>query len=203
MKTVVILLLAATMPMQVAADDRNAEPYTDPEVYAIYSRVIEFLNRYEFQNESKVFIDKLTVTYQTICGHPSEQHQEVAPALVGYERANQVRRELLPWLKLDKPYELVSADSTSPSVRVDLSNVGFNADKTVAVVTWRIVHPKGTSSRGDFVLHKVNDTWQQFAWSDVGCFRPEDSDLTLQVSGGGSCRCYGGLPTGVISPYRK
>ena len=84
----------------------------------------------------------------------------LAPAIASYVKVNTVKRRLLPRFTLDKPYEMVQQ---SPH-RGDLSSVGFDRDKTVAVVS--VFAGNGQNC----VLVKKNGKWEFLTnWSDEAC----------------------------------
>ena len=96
-----------------------------------------------------------------ICSTPNKDHKAMlASAFANYVKVNKVKRRLLPRFTLDRAYEMVQK---SPH-EVYLSSVGFNRDKTVAVVS--VFAGNGSNC----VLVKKNGRWEVLTnWSDEGC----------------------------------
>jgi hypothetical protein len=136
--------------------------YVDPDVYLVYSAVINsILERPNFRLEATIAIGDQTATGMEICSTPNKGHKAMlAAAIASYVKVNTVKRRLLPRFTLDKPYEMVQKSPHG----VYLSSVGFDRDKTVAVVS--VFAGNGQNC----VLVKRNDKWEFLTnWSDEGC----------------------------------
>jgi hypothetical protein len=182
MNASIVFLLLAVAATQATAGNQLDEVYTDPDVYSVYSVVVNDLSRYPpLQQESTILIRDHTVTYQKMCSEPNSAHREIlAQAIADYTQANGTTRKLLPKFSLDKFYELVAVDKAPARPWVELSSVGFNRQKDIAVVTWGIrAGPPGSEENrprsftgSDFVLRKKNGRWQSYdGWTDAGCVR--------------------------------
>ena len=141
-----------------------AHTYTDPDVYLVYSVVINYISKlpiYPFLQATEIVIDDQTATGQHPCAPPNKEHKALlASAIADYAKANKVPHRLLPRFDLDKPYQLVQR---SPEA-IYLSGIGFNRDKTVAVLT------AFAGNGADYVLIKKDGKWQFLeGWSDYGC----------------------------------
>jgi len=99
-----------------------------------------------------------------VCLKPEGDSQAIlGPAMADYQKVNQERRSLKTDFRIDRPYELVTANKTSKPFWIGFSSVGFNDEKTVAVVAIDIVIPHigGSSGSGTFVvLSKKDGRWQ-------------------------------------------
>ncbi len=141
--------------------------YTDPDVYSVYSAVINSIFAANFhQPDTKIYIGDHTATGQDVCSPPNKEHQAMlAPALADYEKTNKLQRHLLPRFSLEKPYEVVRK-APQGAAWIYLSSVGFNSDKTLAVVSAISSAGSGTN----YVLIKKDGAWQFLTgWSDYGC----------------------------------
>jgi hypothetical protein len=138
-----------------------APTYVDPDVYSVYSIVVNSIIQYEFQQETTVPIYDHTATGQTICATPNKKHEAMlASAIANYAKVNKAQRRLLPRFNLDKPYEIIQR---SPHA-VYLSSIGFNRGKTVAVLS------AFAASGSNYVLVKEYGKWQFLTnWSEDGC----------------------------------
>src|SRR5579863_4139749 len=131
-----------------------ADTYTDPDVYSVYSVVINSISKMpNYLQATEIMIDDQTATGQQPCDPRKKEHKALlASATADYAKANKVSHRLLPRFDLDKPYQLVQG---SPQ-EIYLSGIGFNRDKTVAVLTAFAGY--GT----DYVLTKKDGKWQFF-----------------------------------------
>lgn len=128
---------------------------------------------------------------ESICLRPDEESAKViGTAVEDFKKVNQTKWRLQEKFKLEIPYKLVGTEKVISLIKpmtddenwdefykqypdsggfVDVSAVGFNADKTVAVVS------KGRwcgSLCGEgqyYVLQKVNGEWIPLKWSGELC----------------------------------
>jgi len=147
--------------------------YTDEEAYAVYTAILP-------HNRPYLVIRSYTVSHENqMCPLPKEGFPRIVSAAIGdWKRVNQQRWTLLPMLSVSGAYELI------PSKRLDdifsenggdfpffyglypnsggfieLSAVGFNADKTVAAVYMDEVCGGLCGSGAFFVLKKSDGEW--------------------------------------------
>ena len=142
----------------------NADAYTDPDVYSVYSVVINRILKSELLPNSRVYIVDQTATSLRMCAAPNRKHEAVLfSAIEDYAKVNTVPHRLLPRFSIQKPYDVVARPpEDSPSIY--LSSIGFNHEKTLAVLTAM------AGSGADYVLIKNGGEWQFLDdWSDQNC----------------------------------
>jgi hypothetical protein len=148
------------------ADTPDGLTYTDPDVYSVYSVVINSMVKFRYQADAKIYIYDHTATgWSDICPTPNKKHEAMlALAVANYAKANTVERRLLPRFTLETPYELVQRVPQWVT-GIYFSSIGFNRHKTVAVLS---ASAKGGG--GTYVLTKKDGKWQLLeGWSDMGC----------------------------------
>jgi hypothetical protein len=160
------------------------QPYLIPEAYAVYSTILS--SHVEGSKSPRVLIVRETKGH-TMCLEPdSESKEAVDPAIADYTEQNQ-KTWLIGWkLQITTPYEIVPRETLDSVLRepgggwrlferlypstdgwIDLSAVGFNSDKTIAVVA--ITYDRGPSGgSGGFRVLKLEDNkWVEFG--EFGC----------------------------------
>ena len=180
------------MTIAVAQENRAPEPkaYDDAEAYSIYSSILPGEWPWSDANASTLVIRTETEPYAMCISPDKESEKMVGSAIADYKKKNQAHWLLQRKFEIAKPYEMVSKeeiDSTFKTVGsegwktfyerhpdsggwIELSAVGFNSSKTIAVV-YAGHSCGGLCGGGTFhILQKVNGTW-----------------ITLQLKGGTSC----------------
>ncbi|MBO0862911.1 MAG: hypothetical protein J2P21_31320 [Chloracidobacterium sp.] len=132
-------------------------------------------------------ISEETMTYKMCLRPDAESEAVVGPAISEYVRLNEKPWLLQRSLSIEKPYELVGSDEFKKSAAfkgdwesyykqrpnsggwIGLSAVGFNLDKTVAVVF--MTHACGSlCGGGDFyILQKKAGKWIPLQWKGSSC----------------------------------
>jgi len=166
--------------------------YTDAEAYRVYAVILRENRAYT--EAASVIIRQKTVPYSPLppgdCVKPSPEYSAlVALALGDYERVNRSRWNLSRLFTVDKPYELAPETEFAgrfwrpssalgrymrnhqnfPGI-VELSAVGFNPEKTIAVVSMND-NCGPMCSGGDMkVLRKEGGQWRQLIAEGLGCF---------------------------------
>ena len=171
MKKLSLLFLVGVIAAQSASRDEPAQQYVEPEAYAVYSAILQTRwTKNDFPEATKLFINEKTVTFHKMCLRPDRESQEIiGQAITNYDLANQTSKKLQAKFTIQPPYEIVSAESSSP-FRIDFSAVGFNKDKTIAVVSVGRAIPSMRSYSGSFaVLAKKNGKWQPQKWNGETC----------------------------------
>jgi hypothetical protein len=149
----------------------SAEPYADAEAYQVYSAIIPKVPPNPGTKTYFIRIDTLPIS-GSLDGQARKLWKQTRGADTALDDHYQVNRQ--SWLlqrkfTLPNPYKLVTREQLPHfrggnfgEVWLELSAVGFNADKTVAVV-YMLGGDKGTS----FVLEKQNGNWE--VSSETGC----------------------------------
>ena len=118
----------------------------------------------------------------------SEREAKVEPAIANYVKLNERKWLLQPMLSFATPYQfletlrfdgLISQGRYDEYYRqypesgglIEFSAVGFNMDKTVAVVY--MGHSCGPLCGGGsfHVLEKIEGNWKEFEWTGSSCAR--------------------------------
>ena len=159
-------LLTATGGSQVSA---HPQPYNIAEAYKIYSLLIPREPSYAF-GKDKVLIREEAVEGGSPCLTTSAA-KKFADAVVAFNRLRQKKWVLQPRFQLDKPYKLIGPEEikalpdyppqSAAASYVEMSTVGFNRDKTQAVLF--MGSPCGGLC-GEWRFHlfeKVHGKWQE------------------------------------------
>jgi hypothetical protein len=183
-------------------------PYEDAAAYEVYSAVLSipqtqgprisknFVIRQETLRNFGAYWD--TDPKFGICLRPDPEWEKViGPAIADYLRVNKTKWRLQEKIKVERPFQLVSSDIILGLVKkeswegfykkypdsggfIDLSAVGFNEDKSVAVLS------KGgwcgdLCGGGEYyVLQKRDGKWVPLDWKGEKCswiswIKPNDS----------------------------
>ncbi len=188
LRAVPLLLTAALLLYQTPAAKKGeqAEAYTDADAYEVYSAILPSEWPARVANAKELVINSSTKNFQMCLTPEGEPESSLRAAINDYVKKNQRAWVLQPMFGLELPYQLIAADelksifesggwqgfrSQHPNSGgwVELSAVGFNADKTVAVVY--VGHHCGTlCGGGDFhVLGKKDGKWSPLKWRGSSC----------------------------------
>jgi len=184
-------LLSQNAPKQYLYETEGVpKPYDDQEAYRVYEAVLPLD---QIGQESKTLILRAEAEpYRPDCVHPNEQSQKiVAGALADYEKVNKQKWILQRNFQIDKPYEVLTEkkiaavrddvagphggweglDRHYPGAygEIELSAVGFNADRSIAMVY--IGHHCGVlCGGGEFhILQKEEGHWKSLKWGGHTC----------------------------------
>ncbi|MFZ0864789.1 MAG: hypothetical protein WCA27_07555 [Candidatus Sulfotelmatobacter sp.] len=167
--------IVTAMPQEPSA----AQPYEEPDAYQIYSLLLPQEESYGFA-KGTLIIQEETVASEAVvaaCLDP-EGARRFKYAASDYERARTKKRLLQRQFKIDKPYEIVdsktiarfeASDQPRPKSggHIFMSPVGFNREKTLAVVYTGSICG-GLCGRSKFhLLEKVHGQWREV--SGVTC----------------------------------
>ena len=187
MLPLVVLLISLILPFQSTSATPQSE-YELPEAYEVYSAILPSEWPWQVANAKSLVIRRETKAYD-MCLKPEKEYEEtVGPAISDYLKQNQKTRLLQKNLQIAKPYEIIGSDELKSIFAqgiegwkkfydqhpdsggwIELSAVGFNADKTVAVV-YMGHHCGGLCGGGHFhVLQKQDDKWVPLEWKGASC----------------------------------
>ena len=175
---IVSLLISSLLLFQNGAANKDAAPksYEDAEAYEVYSAILPTEWPWQAPNAKSLVIRSETKGYK-MCRRPeAESEKIIGQAISEYVKLNKDTRLLKRGLNIEKPYELIPFDELRSALKqggwenfykqypnsggwIELSAVGFNADKTVAVV-YMGHHSWSLSGGGRFhVLQKKDGKW--------------------------------------------
>ena len=178
---IALVLFAAQSPPKL-------ETYEDSEAYEVYAAILPSEAPWRDSHAKWLVIRAETTAYE-MCLSPDEvSARAIGTAIVDYVGQNRVPRILRRKIVIDKPYTLLTeaerkaAFGRSPGDWpafyqmyadsggiIELSAVGFNPDKTVAVVY--MGHRCGSlCGGGEFhVLQRNKEKWVDLKWEGLGC----------------------------------
>lgn len=167
-----------------------ARNYEEPEAYRVYSSIFPKEWAWQEARANTLVIRVETVPY-TMCIEPDKESEKIiGNAIADYKAVNQHKWLLQRQFDIEKPYELISGEEIDITFKsggrdgweafyerhpdsggwMELSAVGFNTSKTIAVV-YAGHHCGWLCGGGTFhVLRKTNGRW-----------------LPLQLKGGSFC----------------
>ena len=187
---VIFLLVTSSWLCQGIHVGRGNLPtqYEEVEAYEVYSAIIPSEWPWRVANAKQLVIQAATRDYD-MCLRPEKEYEDlVGPAISEYVRLNEK-----PWLlernfRIEKPYVLITSDELTTTFDqgiegwkkfyeqhpdsggwIELSAVGFNSDKTIAVVY--MGHScGGLCGGGSFhVLQKKDGQWVPLDWKGTSC----------------------------------
>jgi hypothetical protein len=181
-----LLILALLLFQGVNSTTGKAPPYEDQEAYEVYSANLPLEWPLRNGHAKRLIIQNETKGYE-MCLRPDKEWQEkIGPAISDYVRANAKPSLLQPRIKVEVPYRLIVADELRSTIQtagwdgfyqrfpdsggwIELSAVGFNVDKTVAVV-YMGHHCGPLCGGGGFhVLEKKDGKWVALDWKGSSC----------------------------------
>jgi hypothetical protein len=188
------LILAIVFPVQqqnAPASEPVPAPYDVKDAYEIYSLLIPHNWIVTEAHAQSLLIQAETQSYP-ICLNPAneEERSVVGPAIHDFVEANKKKWLLQRMFEVEQPYELLRSEEIKASFRgdsiasrwkafyarypqsrgwIELSAVGFNADKTIAVVY--VGHHCGSlcGGGGFTVLERNGGKWAIRRFKGTSC----------------------------------
>jgi hypothetical protein len=188
LKKALLLLIFSSLFSQSAPvrPDDSPKPYEDGEAYAVYAAILPSEWPWRVANAKRLVIRTETENYKMCLQPEKDWERVVGPAISDYQKRNEKPWLLQPNFDIALPYQLVSADELKSAMAqgswqgfykqypesggfISLSAVGFNADRTVAVV-YMGHHCGGLCGGGEFhVLQKKDGKWVPLDWKGTRC----------------------------------
>jgi hypothetical protein len=180
------LILALLLLQGVNSTTGKAPPYEDQEAYEVYSAIIPLEWPLRDAHAKTLIIQNETKGYEMCLRPETEWQEKIGPAISDYVRANAKPSLLQPRIKAGVPYRLIIADELRSTIQtsgwegfyqrypdsggwMELSAVGFNVNKTVAVV-YMGHHCGPLCGGGGFhVLEKKDGKWVALDWKGSSC----------------------------------
>jgi hypothetical protein len=185
-----LTLSIAQSSLQSGKDTTSAQVktkpvYDDQDAYDVYVAVLpkEWML---YGKPAKQLIVQEEIYPVKMCLEPeAESAKLIGAAIADYNQQNEMVRSLQRNFKTDKPYVLLPAEAFTPKGQSKwgpilakypnsggyflLSAVGFNREKTVAIV-WQEHRCGGLCGFGEFhVMQKVQNEWQPLEWQGLSC----------------------------------
>jgi hypothetical protein len=180
------LLILALLLSQGVISGGKPTPYEVQEAYEVYSAILPSEWPLRDAHAKTLIIQNETKGYE-MCLRPEKEWQEkVGPAISDYVRSNAKPSLLQPTINVEVPYQLIIADELRSVTQtadwegfyqrysnsggwIELSAVGFNHNKTVAVV-YMGHHCGPLCGGGGFhVLEKKEGKWVALDWKGSSC----------------------------------
>jgi hypothetical protein len=191
-----LLLLTAFLISQSALFGQSEKTaiYEDTEAYKVYAAILSTPLRATDDSRSKNFVIQFETQRHIVppedksssptCLHPdAESAKVIGTAIENFVKINQVKWQLQPKFNLAIPYQLVNPEifikegwqsfpRKFPGTNgfTYLSAVGFNADKTVAVVYKQVYCGLDCASGDYYVLQKKDEKWVPLEWRGARCY---------------------------------
>jgi hypothetical protein len=165
-----------TDPRLRSTPQQQAKPYQDLEAYRVYSAILPRFTGHVDSAET-LLIRGQTISYSSKCLDPSpSQKNFVDSAIANYDRVNRSLWKLERHFELKKPYELVSETDFNYRARtaefpgfIELSAIGFNSSKTIAVVYIASFCRENFCRAGNLIVaRKQGERWRDL--HDPGLF---------------------------------
>ena len=180
-----LLILALLLSQGVSSSSGKAPPYEDREAYEVYSAILPLERPLRDGQAKRLLIQDETKGFQMCLSPDKEWEERIGPAIFDFVRLNEKPSLLQPRIKVDIPYQLIVADELRPASHagwerfhqrypdsggwIELSAVGFNVNKTVAVV-YMGYHCGSLCGHGGFhVLEKKDGKWVALDWQGSSC----------------------------------
>ena len=163
----------------------KASQYEVPEAYQVYSAMLPSERPLADGLAKSLLIQTETRGFQMCLRPDKEWEQKIGPAISDYVKVNAKPSLLNRQIDIKIPYQLIMAAQIDTNSNagwetfyqrypdsggwIELSAVGFNNDKTVAVVS--MAHHCGAlCASGRFhVLEKKNGRWVELDWKGSSC----------------------------------
>lgn len=190
----IVMLLTALVALTALAIPQDTvlpapATYDDAEAYKVYS-TIPSQERPLHAADTRTLVIRIETEPYKMCVNPDKESERiVGSAIADYEKKNSKKWLLQRQFEIGKPYEMVSGDELDLIFRVqgskgwpkfyerhpdsggwiELSAVGFNALKTIAIV-YAGHSCGGLCGGGTFhILQKVNGKWIPLQFNGTSC----------------------------------
>jgi hypothetical protein len=182
MMSILLLLLATIFHSQVAST--SPASYEDVDAYDVYSAILPTEWPVTVAKAKRLVIRAETIPYK-MCLVPEKRDAAlVGPAIADYVKRNNATWRLQAGFRVNLPFGFISSEELSDLAQrrvdvyrqypdsgglIELSAVGFNADKSIAVVY--MGHRCGSLCCGGtfHVLQKVHVNWVPLDWHGTSC----------------------------------
>jgi len=180
------LLISASLLVQSLRSPGTATQINDADAYDVYSTVLPSEWPIKVARAKELIILNETRMYQMCLRPDAGSDARIEPAITNYSKLNEKPWLLYPKLVMGIPYRLISTEQLVNAIAeaqwdrfyrqypdskgwIELSAVGFNPDKTVAVVY--VGHHCGPLCGGGrfHVLEKKEGKWVPLEWQGNSC----------------------------------
>lgn len=184
--TVSLGVLSAAFPARLF--HKTIRIYSDPEAYRVYAAILPENLAYK-RSTATVIIREETRSNLEQCFSPHFLHDALlGSAIAEYRRINRSPWKLAQFFSISKPYQLapetdfagflwkpssplgayIRSHQEFPGI-IELSAVGFNREKTIAVVYMGYKRQVLSSAWYVQILRKQNGSWRQIIGRGLAC----------------------------------
>ena len=181
-----LLILPLLLYQSGSSNNGKPTPYESRDAYEVYSAILPSEWPLRVAHAKTLIIQTETKGYEMCLRPEKEWEQKIGPAISDYVRMNAKLSLLQRRINIETPYQLVLADKLRSAIQtgswegfyqqypdsggwIELSAVGFNDDKTVAVV-YMGHHCGGLCGGGGFhILEKKDGQWVDLDWKGSSC----------------------------------
>ena len=172
----VLLTFALFSSLTITSQEAQRElmaAYENSDAYDVYDALLS--------TDTASATSPLVISAETepsgMCLKPEGQWKRTLVHAIGdYNKQNATTYRLQPKFRMKRRYELLTKEEIYARFKhpgdggwVELSAVGFNSQRTIAVL-WVGYGCPGLCGSGTFyVLHKKNGKWQQLEWKGTSC----------------------------------
>jgi len=172
----VLLTFALFSTLTITSQEAQHElvaPYENSDAYDVYEAVLAT----DVAGATSPLVISAETEPSGMCLEPEGEWKLVLMhAIADYKKQNAKSRRLQPQFRMKRRYELLTKKEIYARFKnpgdgswVELSAVGFNSKRTIAVL-WVSYECPGLCGSGTFhVLHKNNGKWQPLEWKGRSC----------------------------------
>lgn len=157
------------------APNSQVPPTEDPESYEVYSVI---LNSFSKQH-AKSMVIRAETKGEEMCLQPEKESKKlIGDAITNYVRLNGKTWPLQERFNIEQPYKLMKNAEVEKAIEgkpifefylIELSAVGFNSEKTIAVVYMGYICGGLCGAGGFHVLQKKDGIWTPLKWKGDSC----------------------------------
>jgi hypothetical protein len=181
-----LLILSLLLSQGAVGTGDKTIPYEDQEAYEVYSAILPSEWPLRVAHAKTLIIQRDTKGFKMCLSPASEWQEKVGPAISDYVKSNAKPSALQRRINVEVTYQLISTEELQSTIQtvgwdgfyqrypdsggwIELSAVGFNANKTVAVV-YMGHHCGPLCGGGGFhVLEKKDGQWVTLEWKGSSC----------------------------------
>jgi len=181
-----LLLTLWWVPLQAVRSDGPALTVSDPDAYEVYSTILPLEWPIRHAHAKQPLVLNETRTYRMCLRPGPESDSRIAPAIADYLKVNDKTWLFDRKFHIEDDYDLISSQQIKsalgdgqwdkfheryPNSRgwIELSAVGFNPDKTVAVVYMGHYCGPLCGGGGFYVLEKKDGKWVYLELKGESC----------------------------------
>jgi len=169
----IFVLLSSLILVSQDAQHELVAPYENADAYDVYDAILSI----DAASATSPLVISAVTEPSGMCLKPEgEWKRLLMPAIADYNEQNEKTYRLQPKFRMKQQYELLAKQEIYARFKhpgeggwVVLSAVGFNRQRTVAIL-WVSTGCPGLCGSGTFhVLHKIEGKWKPLEWKGKSC----------------------------------